>query len=56
MSEKKKCGVCGEEMEHKFFKGGFPPIWRCRRCEYAKPAEVKAAASAAAPPADKEGA
>jgi len=28
------CGKCGRVMEQKFFKGGFPPIWRCRACEY----------------------
>lgn len=36
MAEEKKCEVCGGDMERKFFMGGFPPIWRCRRCEYAE--------------------
>jgi hypothetical protein len=41
-SDKEICGVCGSEKEQKFFKGGYPPIWRCRTCEYAAAAPLPA--------------
>ncbi len=28
------CPTCGNPMERKCFKGGYPPIWRCKPCEY----------------------
>jgi len=34
MSEAPKC-ICGATKERKFFMGGYPPIWRCKACEYA---------------------
>jgi len=40
--ELSNCMKCGRPMERKCFMGGFPPIWRCKPCEYKEQDEARA--------------